>query len=97
MALMKEVNEKVYKVIGACMEVHRTLGPGFPVEFYKRALEIELPQKELPFKAQESLQVTYKEALIGTLQIDFLVADDVIMMIKSVIMEIQIVLLRLIQ
>ena len=26
MTVLKEVNEKVYKIIGACMEVHRNLG-----------------------------------------------------------------------
>ena len=41
MTLMKESNETLYKVIGSCMEVHRALGPGYPVEYYRKALEVE--------------------------------------------------------
>lgn len=83
MALMKEINEKVYKIIGACMEVHKTLGPGYPVEFYKQALETELSLKEMPAETDKSVQVLYKETLIGTQQVDFVIADDVVMMVKS--------------
>lgn len=83
MALIKEVNEKVYKIIGACMEVHKTLGPGYPPEFYKRALEVELEQKGLPFENKKSIQVMYKEVLVGTLEIDFLISEDVVLIIRS--------------
>lgn len=83
MALVKEVNEKVYKIIGSCMEVHRVLGPGYPVEFYKKALEIELKDKELTFKTDKSLEISYKETQIGTQTIDFLISDDVVLMIRS--------------
>ncbi len=83
MAILKDVNEKVYKIIGSCMEVHRNLGPGHPVEFYKRALEVELALKKLPFKSQKTLQVVYKDVLVGSLEIDFLVHKDVELMIRS--------------
>ena len=83
MTVLKEVNEKVYKIIGACMEVHRNLGPGYPVDFYRRALEVELPSKEMPFESRKTLQVTFKDVLVGTLGIDFLIDDTVILMIRS--------------
>jgi GxxExxY protein len=83
MALLKEVNEKVYKIIGSCMEVHRTLGPGYPVDFYTRALEVELPLKEMPFESKRTLQVVYKDALVGALEIDFLIDNDVVLMVRS--------------
>lgn len=83
MALLKAVNEKVYKIIGSCMEVHRALGPGYPVDFYQRALEVELALKELPFEAKKSLQVVYKDVLVGMLEIDFLINDEVLLMIRS--------------
>jgi len=83
MGLMKEVNEKVYKVIGSCMEVHRTLGPGHPVSFYRKALEVELALKKLPFEVQKSVQVLYKDVLVGTLELDFIVEGEVIVVIRS--------------
>ena len=83
MALMKEVNEKVYKIIGSCMEVHRTLGPGYPIDFYRRALEIEIPQKGLTFESRKNLQVIYKDMVVGDLDIDFIVGGDVVVIVRS--------------
>ena len=83
MVMLKDVNEKVYKIIGSCMEVHRTLGPGYPPEFYKKALEIEFESKELAFETHKSLQVEYKEMLVGTIEIDFLIEEKVVVMIRS--------------
>ena len=83
MALMKEMNEKVYKIIGACMEVHRTLGPGFPVDFYRKALEVEFPLKVLPFESMKTLQVMYKDVLVGTVEIDYLIDKDVVIVLRS--------------
>lgn len=83
MTLMKAINEKVYKIIGSCMEVHRTLGPGYSVDFYKKGLEVEFPLKELPFESKKTLQVIYKDVLVGTLEIDFVIDGDVVLMIRS--------------
>jgi GxxExxY protein len=83
MALGKEVNEAVYKVIGACMDVHRTVGPGFPVEFYVKALEIELKEKELTFARDCPVSIKYKETEIGTATLDFLVNESIILNVRS--------------
>ena len=83
MALEKEVNEKVYQIIGSCMEVHRVLGPGYPTDFYKKALEIELAEKGLTVEMNKSLQVMYKDNPVGTQEIDFFISGDVVLMIRS--------------
>lgn len=83
MALGKEVNEAVYNVIGACMEVHRTVGPGFPVDFYVKALEIELKAKELTFEKEKSVTIRFKEVELGTAVIDFIVNGSVILIVRS--------------
>jgi GxxExxY protein len=79
---MKEVNETVYKIIGSCMEVHKTLGPGYPVEYYRKALEVEMPQKGLEFESEKTVDVAYKDTTLGSLTIDFLVGKNVILLIR---------------
>ena len=44
--------EESYKIIGACMKVHRTLGPGFLEAVYEEALEKEFQGQKIPFKKQ---------------------------------------------
>ncbi|HHS13198.1 MAG TPA: GxxExxY protein [bacterium] len=83
MTVMKEVNEKIYKIIGACMEVHRTLGPGYATDFYRRALEVEFTQKEIPFESGKTVDVTYKGEAVGSVEMDFLVMNDVVLVLRS--------------
>jgi GxxExxY protein len=42
--------EESYKIIGACMKVHRTLGPGFLEAVYEEALEKEFKNEKIPFE-----------------------------------------------
>lgn len=80
---MKELNEKVYKIIGACMEVHRILGPGFPVDFYRKSLEAELTTKGLAFEKDKTIEVKYKDLAVGELTIDFIVEGEVVLAVRS--------------
>ena len=45
MELSKEINDLTYSIIGICMDVHKELGPGFPEEYYQKALEFEFQQR----------------------------------------------------
>ena len=83
MTLVKGINEKVYKIIGSCMEIHKVLGPGHPVDLYRRALEVELLLKGLSFEAKKSVQVIYKDVMVGTVDIDFLIDNEVILEVRS--------------
>jgi GxxExxY protein len=83
MVLLKEVNEVVYKIIGSCMEVHRILGPGLDVELYRKALEVEMQEKGLEFESEKSLEVFYKDVLVGTLDIEFLVNNSIVVVLRS--------------
>ena len=51
--------EESYKIIGACMKVHRTLGPGFLEAVYEEALEKEFQNQKIPFKKQMKLELYY--------------------------------------
>ena len=79
-----ELEELGYKVIGACMEVHTELGPGFPEEYYQKALEHEFKLREIPYQPQKDIQVFYKDVQVGLNYIDFLVDEKLILEVKSI-------------
>ena len=46
-----------YEIIGAAMEVHSQVGPGYKEEIYQKALEIELRNRKLEFEPQKTVEV----------------------------------------
>ncbi|MBI3538378.1 MAG: GxxExxY protein [Chloroflexi bacterium] len=54
------LKDEVYAMIGAAIEVHRELGPGFLEAVYQEAMEIELGLRGIPFVAQQPLKIFYK-------------------------------------
>jgi GxxExxY protein len=82
MTIEKTVNETVYKVIGSCMDVQRTLGPGYHIDLYRKALEIEFKEKEMTYEFMKMLKVTYKDIEVGETLIDFLVNEKVIVAVR---------------
>jgi GxxExxY protein len=77
--------ELTEKIIGAAIEVHRSLGPGLLESVYQRALQHELALRDVEFRAQISVALRYKGAsLEPPLRLDLLVAGKVIVEVKSV-------------
>ena len=72
------------EVIGAAIEVHRLLGPGFLEKIYERALIHELACRGIPVQPQKEIMVPYKDILIPGQQLDLLAAERVILELKSV-------------
>ena len=62
-------------IIGACYEVHNTLGPGFEEVIYQRALAKELQRRNLEFAREENIEVFYKGEKIGLKRVDFTVEN----------------------
>jgi GxxExxY protein len=73
-----------YEIIGAAIEVHRNLGPRLLESTYENCLDYELQLRNLEFKRQVTLPIKYKTLVItGAYRLDFLVADSVIIELKS--------------
>jgi GxxExxY protein len=49
-----------YHIIGACLEVHKELGPGFLEAVYQEALTIEFNKRKIPFEKETELRIYYK-------------------------------------
>ena len=78
------LKEEVYKVIGAAMEVHSTLGNGFLEPVYQEALQVELSLRGIPFKPQHNLPIYYKDRLLDKFYVaDLVVYDQIIVELKS--------------
>ena len=73
-----------HRVIGAAIEVHKTLGPGFLEATYEKALAIELELRGLDVKRQYPVQLTYKGHSVGEGRLDLLVEDCLIVELKTV-------------
>ena len=71
------------KVLGAAIEVHRTLGPGLLESIYEEALCYEFELRGIHFRRQVEIDVIYKEKVIKGQRLDILVEDEVIVEIKS--------------
>ena len=76
--------EQTFAVIGAAMEVHTTLGPGFLESVYQGALERELTLRGIPFERKVKLPVTYKDLVIGEYEADLVIDKKFIVEIKAV-------------
>ncbi|RPI85815.1 MAG: GxxExxY protein [Chloroflexi bacterium] len=72
------------KIIGAAIEVHRKLGPGFIESIYENALMIELVNQGLKVKNQVEVPVHYNGNLVGLHRLDMIVEDTVILELKAI-------------
>ena len=76
--------ELTYAIIGAAMEVHRTLGPGFLESVYEEALAHEFDLRGVSYDRQAKLAVRYKDIIAGEFRADFLVEGKVVVELKAI-------------
>lgn len=79
-----ELNRLTHAIIGAAIEVHRLLGPGFLEAAYEEALSIEFTERGIPFTRQVDVALKYKGRPVGLGRVDILVNDMVIVELKAV-------------
>ena len=72
------------KVIGAAIEVHRSLGTGLPEKVYESALCVELKRRNLGYARQKGISLTYKGVNVGQFFPDVVIEDRVVLELKSV-------------
>lgn len=74
-----------YTIIGAAMELHKTIGPGFQEVIYQRCLAIELEKQSVGFIREKETTVFYKGIDVGTRRADFIVEDKIVVELKAVV------------
>ncbi len=72
-------------VIGAAIEVHKTLGPGLLESAYQECLIHEFQLQEIPYESEVPLYVQYKGHVIGdAYRADLLIDGKLIVELKTV-------------
>ena len=76
--------EETFKIIGACMKVHRSLGSGFLESVYQEALEKEFTSQKIDIQRQVKLKLMYDgQPMKKYFVADFLCYDKVLLEIKA--------------
>jgi GxxExxY protein len=78
-----ECEHLTHLIIGAAMEVHRAVGPGFLESVYKKALLHELQLRGLSTNVELELLVKYKDLIVGRHRVDMVIADRIIVELKA--------------
>jgi GxxExxY protein len=79
-----ELDDLAHRVIGAAIEVHRLLGPGFLESVYEEALCVELGLRHIRFARQVPISLKYKGERVGQARLDLLVDDCLVVELKAV-------------
>ena len=78
-------DQETYSIIGAAIEVHKQLGPGFVEYVYGDALEIEFQLRGIPFEREVSIPIDYKGTTLKHIYVaDFICYGHVIVELKAV-------------
>ena len=71
--------DECYKIIGACINVHKELGPGFLEAVYQESLALEFFEQRIPFEKEKDIRIFYKDKLLDKCyKADFLCFEKII-------------------
>ena len=82
--LPPDVEAVMFRVIGAAIEVHRHLGPGYLESIYQRALCVELRLRGIEFAFERRIEIVYKGVVLQGQKLDLIVEGKVIVEVKAV-------------
>lgn len=73
------------KIIGACIAVHRALGPGLLESAYQVCVAAELRAAGIAYQREVPINIEYRgETLDCAFRLDFLIENTVILEIKAI-------------
>ena len=76
--------EETYRIIGACMKVHKSLGSGFLESVYQEALEKEFTKDGIEYIRHKKLNINYNGVKLKKYFIaDFVCYDKIILELKA--------------
>lgn len=85
MITQKYITDLTYKINGACIEVHKILGPGLLESVYHKCLEEEFLLRDINFQSELKIPIIYKGKEINCeFFCDFLIENLIVLEIKSV-------------
>lgn len=74
-----------YKITGACIEVHKALGPGLLESVYQRCLIRELRLQNIRFVSEQIITISYKDLILDTdLRADLFIENCMVLELKSI-------------
>jgi len=74
-----------YKITGACIEVHKLLGPGLLESVYHKCLMRELQLQNIKYSAEERITISYKDILLDSeLRANLFIENCIVLELKSV-------------
>lgn len=82
--------EESYKIMGACFEVYKEMGPGFLEAVYQECLGLEFGNRGIPFIEKPILELYFKgQKLEKTYEPDFICYEGIIIELKALNMLMQ--------
>src|SRR5690349_13258016 len=72
------------KIIGAAIEVHKTLGPGFIESCYHNAMVHELIKRGLRVQSKEPVRIWYDGVEVGKHELDLIVESLIVVELKAI-------------
>jgi GxxExxY protein len=81
----EKIADLTYAINGACINVHKHLGPGLLESVYHKCLEIEFDYQGISYLSELPLNVFYRgEEVQLDFRCDFLIENKIILEIKAV-------------
>lgn len=78
-----EHEELTGQIIGAAIDVHKELGPGFVESVDENALVVELRGRGIPFQRQLAVPILYRGVEVGLHRLDLFVANEIVVELKA--------------